>query len=262
MDHVAELGPTLADIAGEKAGVLKAGAAAIVREQPDEAEAVLRRRAGEVGATLLWEGPDWEVASRAIGVGGQAFTLRGRHATYEELFVPQFGAHAVHNVAAGALAYEALTDQALDEDALREALAGLRSPGRLEVVGRSPLLILDGAHNPAGAEALATAMREFFTWDRLHLVVAVSANKDVAGVLEPLAPLADVAYATRNDSVRSADAPAVADALSAQRVHVRVAGSVADAIDEARGAAGPDDVILVTGSLYTVADARRALGIP
>jgi dihydrofolate synthase / folylpolyglutamate synthase len=260
MDHVAQLGPTLSDIATEKAGIVKEGKVAIVREQDPEAEEVLRARAAEVGAALSWEGPDWEVEYRAMAVGGQAFTLRGLHGTYDELFVPMFGSFAVHNVAAGVVAFEAFTNQALDEDALREALADLRSPGRLEIVGRSPLLVLDGAHNPAGAEALAEAMREFFTWDRLHLVIAISGDKDVAAMTAPLAPLADVVHATRNDSVRSADALVVADAFAAQGAEIHTASSVAEALDASRASAGTDDVILVTGSLFTVADAKRALG--
>jgi dihydrofolate synthase / folylpolyglutamate synthase len=259
LDHVAELGPTLRDIAGEKAGIVKPGKQAVVRDQEDDAAEVLDRRAAEVGATLLREGPDWDVDRRAVAVGGQAFTLRGIHATYEELFVPMFGGCAVHNAAAGAVAVEALTGKALDDAALREALTEARVPGRMEVVGRNPLMILDGAHNPAGAEALAEAVREFFAWDRMHLVVAVSANKDLQGVLGPLASIADVAYPARNDSVRSADELHLAKVLAEAGVHVRVSDSVAAAIAEARAAADDGDLILVTGSLFTVADARRAL---
>jgi dihydrofolate synthase/folylpolyglutamate synthase len=262
MDHVAELGPTLADIAREKSGIVKAGMAAIVREQDSDAERVALDRAEEVGATLRWEGDDWEVEERLRAVGGQSFLLRGLHATYEDLFLPLFGEHAVRNAAAGIVAVEATLGRALDEGSLREALADVRAPGRLEVVARQPLVVLDGAHNPAGAEALGTAMREFFTWQRLHLVLAVSANKDLAGIVRPLAPLADAAYAARNDSARTADAQPLADALSGRGTPVEVFDSVTAALEAARAAAAPDDIVLVTGSLYTVADARRALGVP
>ena len=262
MDHVAELGPTLTDIAAEKSGVLKPGTVAIVREQDTQAEVVIRRRADDVGATLNWEGPEWEVEERLRAVGGQTFRLRGLHATYEDLYLPLFGEHAVHNAAAGIVAVEATLDRALDETSLRDGLAAVRAPGRLEIVERQPLVVLDGAHNPAGAEALASAMMEFFTWNRLHLVLAVSANKDLHGILRPLAPLADAAYAARNDSVRSADAAPLADAFAARDTPVAVFDSVRAAIEAARASADPRDVILVTGSLYTVADARRALGAP
>jgi dihydrofolate synthase / folylpolyglutamate synthase len=256
MDHVAELGPTLADIAGEKAGIMKAGATAVLREQDPVAADVLAARAAEVGATPRWEGPDWEVEERLLAVGGQSFRLRGLHETYDDLFLPLFGAYAVHNAAAGIVAVEALTGHDLHPDTLHEGLAAVRSPGRLEVVAHEPLLVLDGAHNPAGAQALAAAMRESFRWERLHLVVAISASKDLSGIAEALASLADDVVVTRNDSARSADPSDVASAFGGD---VERAASVADAIDEARQRAAPDDVILVTGSLFTVADAKRAL---
>ena len=256
MDHVAELGPTLEDIAGEKAGILKPGATAVFREQEPAAAAVLAGRAAEVGSTSLWEGEDWEVEERLLAVGGQAFRLRGLHAAYEDLYLPLFGDYAVHNAAAGIVAVEALTGQPLHDDTLREGLAVVQSPGRLEIAALEPSVILDGAHNPAGAAALADAMRESFRWRRLHLVLAVSANKDLAGICAPLAPLADEAYVARNDSVRSADPDAVAAALGRPAARF---GSVAEALAAARAAADPADVVLVTGSLFTVADAKRAL---
>lgn len=261
MDHVAELGPTLADIAGEKAGILKPGRTGVIRSQDAEAALVLARRADEVGARLLHEGADWEVEERLQAVGGQSFRLHGAHATYEDLYLPMFGEYAAHNAAAGIVALEVLVGQSLDEVTVREGLAAVRSPGRLEVVGHEPLLLLDGAHNPAGAEALAEALPSSFTWERLHVVLAVSANKDVAGVVAPLAGLADVVYAARNDSVRSAEPEAVAEAArSVGPDEVSVEPSVRAAIEAARAAAGPGDAILVTGSLFTVADAKRVLG--
>ena len=256
MDHVAELGPTLEDIAGEKAGILKPGTTAVFREQEPAAAAVLAGRAAEVGSAPRWEGEDWEVEERLLAVGGQAFRLRGLHATYEDLYLPLFGDYAVHNAAAGIVAVEALTGQPLHDDTLREGLAVVQSPGRLEIAALEPSVILDGAHNPAGAAALAEAMRESFRWQRLHLVLAASANKDLAGICAPLAPLADEAYVARNDSVRSADPDAVAAALGRPAARF---GSVAEALAAARAAADPADVVLVTGSLFTVADAKRAL---
>jgi dihydrofolate synthase/folylpolyglutamate synthase len=260
MDHVAELGPTLADIAGEKAGIIKAGKVATIREQDPVAAETLRARGAEVGATLLWEGDDWDVLDPLIAVGGQAFGLRTPLATYEDLYVPVFGRYAARNAAAGAVAFEALTGAALDEAVLREGLAALKTPGRLEVVGHEPAIVLDGAHNPAGAEALAVALGEFFRWERLHVVLAVSANKDIEGVVRPIAANADVVYATRNDSARSAEPEEVARvARAASSATVEVSPSVADAIAAARAAAGPGDLVLVTGSLFTVGDAKRVL---
>jgi len=256
MDHVAELGPTLADIAGETAGILKAGKVGVIRRQDDVAAEVLRRRAGEVGCDLRWEGAAWEVEERLLAVGGQSFRLRGLFATYDDLYLPLFGDYAVANAAAGVVAFEALTGHALDEDTLRAGLASVRVPGRLEAVGHEPLILLDGAHNPAGAEALADALRASFRWERLLLVLATSANKDAAGILGALAPVASRIWLARNDSVRSADPH---DLLPLAGPEAVLTGSVAEAIDAARADAGPADVIVVTGSLFTVADAKRVL---
>ncbi|HEX6845299.1 MAG TPA: cyanophycin synthetase, partial [Actinomycetota bacterium] len=135
-----------------------------------------------------------------------------------------------------------------------------RTPGRLEVVGREPLVVLDGAHNPAGAGALAEAFAATFAWERLHLVLAVSANKDVAGIVAPLVPLADAVHVTRNDSVRSAEPETVAAAARAAGAgEVERYEDVAAAIAAARSAASAGDAVLVTGSLFTVGDAKRAL---
>jgi dihydrofolate synthase/folylpolyglutamate synthase len=258
LDHP-ELGSTVAQVAGEKAGIVKDGKIAVVRSQAPEALAVIEARANEVGATLLLEDRDWGLEDRTQAVGGQAITVRGIHATYEDLLLPIFGDFAASNAGAAIVALEALTEQALDDHVVRDALGGATSPGRLEVVGRHPLIVLDGAHNPAAARALAEALPEAFTGERLHLVMAVFSNKDLDGVAEALAPLADAGYAATTDSVRARPAEEVERALSSRGVGTTVHASVEEALGAARDAADEGDIILVTGSLYTVADARRAL---
>jgi dihydrofolate synthase/folylpolyglutamate synthase len=261
LDHP-ELGSTIAEVATEKAGIIKPGKSVVSREQPQEALDIIEARCADYEATLMLEFRDWELDRRLAAVGGQSFEVRGVHASYDELFLPLFGEYAARNAAAAIVAVESLLGHALDVDAMREALLGVRSPGRLEVVSRQPTVLLDGAHNPAGAEALAVAMREFFRWERLHLVIAVSANKDVAGIVAPLAPLADIAYVATHESERSGDASVLADRFGAEDKQVQIYDTVPQALDAARAAAAPGDLILVTGSLYTVADARRALGEP
>ena len=261
LDHP-ELGDTVEAVAIEKAGIIKEGKVAICREQDAEALEVIEARCSQVGATLKLEHRDWEIDDRLHAVGGQAFAVRGLHATYEDLFLPMLGEHAARNAAAAVVACEALVGEPLNLRAMRESLAGVTWPGRLEIVQRHPLIVLDGAHNPAGAEALAVAVREFFIWDRLHLVISVSGNKNLDGIIAELAPLADVAYAARNQNERSGDALSLADRFSLEGKSVMVYESVSAALDAARAAAEDSDLILVTGSLYTVADARRALGIP
>jgi dihydrofolate synthase / folylpolyglutamate synthase len=176
--------------------------------------------------------------------------------------VPLFGGHAARNAAAALTAMEAFLERPVSNKAVRSAFGSATSPGRLEVAARHPLVLLDGAHNPAGAAALAESLREAFTWDRLHLVLAVSANKDLAGIVAALAPVADVAYAASNASERSGSSVETATALEAAGVETTDAGTVEHAMASAREAAGEDDLILVTGSLYTVADARRLLQEP
>jgi dihydrofolate synthase / folylpolyglutamate synthase len=258
LDHP-ELGSTVEQVATEKAGIIKPGKTAVVREQVPEAMRVIRDRAEEYEATVLLEGREWEVSQRRAAVGGQQLAIRSPRGTYGELFVPLFGEHAARNAGAAVVAVEALFGRELAPDAVRAALASATSPGRLEVMSRQPLIVLDGAHNPAGAETLSAALREAFTWDRLLLVLAISDNKDVDGIVRELAPLADRVYATRNASERSTPAERTRAAAVANGVDSVESPSVRDAIEEARAAAADGDLILVTGSLYTVADARRTL---
>jgi dihydrofolate synthase/folylpolyglutamate synthase len=227
LDHP-ELGSSVQEVATEKAGIIKPDKIVVVREQPDEALKVIEARASDVGATLLLEGRDWEVTARLPAVGGQQFRVQGVHATYDELFIPMFGEHVVRNAAAAIVAVESFLEYRLDEDATRTAIGAWRIPGRLEVVARSPMVVLDGAHNPAGAEALARALVEAFTWSRLHVVLAVSSNKDLDGVVAALAPMADVWYPAQNDSVRSFPAEHVAERIAAAAGRVADQGTVVE----------------------------------
>ncbi len=258
LDHP-ELGSTLAEVASEKAGIIKPGKTVVVREQEPEALAVIEARAREVDATLLLEDREWALEDRSQAIGGQALTVRGTRGSYEEVLLPLFGIFAAQNAAAAIVAAEVLLERELEEQPLREALGAATSPGRLEVAGRRPLVVLDGAHNPAAARALADALPESFSGDRLHLVLGVFSNKDLGGIAEALAPLADAGYAVTTASVRSRPSAEVAAALEAGGVPTQAFANVDDALASARAASGQGDIILVTGSLYTVAAARRAL---
>src|SRR5439155_18618735 len=155
------------------------------------------------------------------------------------------------------VAVESLIDHPLDEASLRAALRSVTSPGRMEVVGRSPLVVLDGAHNPDAAVAVAEALPEVFSWNRLHLVVGMFEDKDVESVVKLLAPLADRAYACMNTGSRAAPVSRVEVALRRSGVdQVQAFETVGAAVASAMAAADPEDLILVTGSFYTVADAR------
>jgi dihydrofolate synthase / folylpolyglutamate synthase len=197
------------------------------------------------------------MTSRTQGVGGQSVSVRGVNDGYEDVFIPLFGEQAARNAAASIVACEALLGRSLGDDAVRGAFRKASSPGRIEVVAHRPLVVLDGAHNPDAAESLVSALQEAFQWDRLHLVMAMFGDKDVETVARLLAPITDLAYVTVNASPRSAQPERLATALRASGVEeAAIFPSVAEAVGSARESAGPEDLILVTGSFYTVGDAR------
>jgi dihydrofolate synthase/folylpolyglutamate synthase len=259
LDH-RELGDTVEKVATEKAGIIKPGKIAVVREQEPEAWRVIEERCTEYEVTLFLEGRDFELSDRTQGVGGQVLDIRTPRGWYDEVLLRIHGEHAGRNAAAAIVAVEAILDRPLDPAETREALALATSPGRLEVVGRHPLIVLDGAHNPAAAKALVGAIGETFVWERLHLVVGGFTSHDLGAVVATLAPIADRAYAAANSSPRSRPAAEIASFLTDRGVPTDVHDDVATALAAARAAADDADLILVTGSLYTVADARRALG--
>jgi dihydrofolate synthase / folylpolyglutamate synthase len=277
IDHTEYLGDTLTAIAGEKAGIIKPGAAVILGRQPEQAAEVLLRRAADAGATVASEGLDFAVTSRELAVGGQRLALAGLGGAYSGLFLPVFGAHQAANAACALAAVEAFSGVGaqsgpLDEELVREAFAGVTAPGRLEVVRRSPVVIVDSAHNPAGMAASMEAVAEAFGFGTLVAVLAVSADKDVRAILDQMEPAVSELVVTRNSSLRSMPA----DELAALAVpvfgpeRVRVAGRLDDAIGEAAGLAdeaGLDRAplspgIIVTGSVVTAGDARLLLGAP
>jgi dihydrofolate synthase/folylpolyglutamate synthase len=268
LDHVGLLGSTTAEIATEKAGIIHPGAVAISAAQDDAASAVLAARAAEVGARLAVEGRDFGIRDRQIGLGGQSLALTGLGGDYDEVFVPLHGEHQAHNAACALAAVEAFFDAPsrgpLDIEVVRAAFAGVSSPGRLEVVRRSPTVLLDGAHNPAGTTALAQALAESFAFSRLVGVIAVLADKDAAGLLEPLEPVLDEIVVTTNHSPRALDP----DSLAAAAIEVfgehrvQVVDRLDDAIDravEAADAEGTGGGVIVTGSIVTVGEARTLL---
>jgi dihydrofolate synthase / folylpolyglutamate synthase len=261
LDH-RELGDTVEQVATEKSGIIKEGKVAVIREQVPEAMRVIEARAAQMGASMLVQGRDFDLSSRQRGVGGQVLSIRTPKAEYEDFVLTVPGEHMAWNAAAAIVALEAFLEKALDVEASREAFASFTSPGRLEVVRRHPLIVLDGAHNPAAAAALVEALRETFTWDRLHLVVAGFSSHDLGTVVATLAPIADRAYAAANRSPRSRPAEEIAGFLVPNGVPTDTFPSVTDALAAATSDAAEGDLILVTGSLYTVADARLALEDP
>jgi dihydrofolate synthase / folylpolyglutamate synthase len=277
IDHTRLLGSTVEEIAAEKAGIIKPGAVAVLAQQPLAAAEVLIRYAVEVGATVAREGVEFGVLSREQAVGGQQLVLRGLRATYEDIYLPLFGIHQAGNAACALAAVEAfagVSDDSeatgLDADLVREAFAKVTSPGRMEVIRRSPTIIIDAAHNPAGMAATVAAVQEAFTFARLVGVFAASGDKDVAGMLDELEPLLSEIVVTRNSSDRSLDPEQTAELAveifgedrvqTAERLDDAIEAAVTLA-DEAVAETGPGSGgVLITGSVITAGDARRLLG--
>jgi dihydrofolate synthase/folylpolyglutamate synthase len=276
IDHTRLLGNTIEEIAGEKAGIIKPGAVAVLAQQSLPAAEVLLRRAAEVGATVAREGVEFGVLSHEQAVGGQQLALRGLRGTYEDIFLPLFGVHQAGNAACALAAVEAFAGvsgpagEALDGELVREAFAKASSPGRLEIIRRSPTIIIDASHNPAGVAATVAAVQETFTFTHLSGVFAASGDKDVAGMLSELEPLLDEIVVTRNSSDRSMETAEVAElaaeifgedrVVSADRLDGAIEAAVTLA-DEAAVAGLPGSSgVLVTGSVITAGDARKLLG--
>ncbi|MFF6874130.1 MULTISPECIES: glutamate ligase domain-containing protein [unclassified Streptomyces] len=273
LDHTDRLGTTHAEIATEKAGVIKQGATVIMAQQPVDAAQVLLKKAVEVDATVAREGLEFGVVERQVAVGGQLVTLRGLGGEYPEVYLPLHGAHQAHNAAVALAAVEAFFGvgaqraDALDPDTVRKAFAAVASPGRLEVVRRSPTVVLDAAHNPAGARAAAEAIGEAFQFSRLIGVVGASGEKNVRGLLEAFEPVFAEVVITQNSSHRAMDSDELAgiavEVFGEERVQVEprlpdaLEAAITLAEEEGEFAGGG---VLVTGSVITVGEARLLLG--
>lgn len=270
IDHTRLLGSTIEEIATEKAGIIKEGAIAVVGVQEPEAMGILVERCDEVGASLQAEGVSFGVLEREVGVGGQRVSLRGLAGDYPDLFLPLFGEHQAHNAALAVAAVEAFIgggEQPLTGDVLHAGLAGVTSPGRLEIVRRSPTVLVDAAHNPAGVQALAEAVQESFTFTRLIGVLAVLQDKDAEHMVQALEPVLDHVVVTRTTSPR-AIRPARLGELVAEYFgedRVTVVPDLPDALDVAAALAdeggGVGGAVLATGSVTTAAEVRALLGV-
>ncbi len=275
VDHERYLGDSPATIAAEKAGIIKPGTFAVLGQQRVDAAEVLLRRAAEAGATVAREGLEFGVRSRTPGLGGQLLSIQGLGATYDEVFLPLYGAHQASNAACAIAAVEAFAGGkgltgGLDSELVQSALGSVTSPARLEVIRRSPTVILDAAHNPHGAAATAEAVQEAFALFPLIGVLGVMADKDVEGVLAAFEPVLATVVCTQNSTPRALPAHKLADVAEAifGADRVEVAERLDDALDRAVALAEAADSdamglgsggVLVTGSVITAGEARTLL---
>jgi dihydrofolate synthase/folylpolyglutamate synthase len=268
LDHTEYLGPDVAAIAREKAGIVKPGSVAVLADQPPAALAVLLDRAREVGATVRDAGQGVRVLDRVPREDGQLLGLRGEEREHRDLFVPLLGGHQAGNVATAVTAAEAFlgrTGHRLGTATVRDVLARLRSPGRLETVREVPRVWVDASHNPAGTAATVAAVRELPSVDRLVVVLAVLEGKDADGMLQALGGSADEVLVTENSSPRRLPAPALAAraaaVLGAGRVTLEPAlpDALRAALHRATLPGAGRTAVLVTGSVVTAGEARALL---
>lgn len=267
LDHMEYLGSTISEIAATKAGIIKEQGFVVLAQQTPEAAVELLRRAAEVGADVAREGLEYSIDSRAIAVGGQLISVTGLRGHYDDIFLPLHGKHQASNAAAALIAVEAFFgEQDLDIDAVRAGFANVTSPGRCEIIHRDPTIILDAAHNPHGARAIAETIQSEFTFDEVTGIVALMADKDALGILQTLEPIMNQVIVTTNSSERSmsvSDLSALASQVfGSDRVFAE--DNLQDAIDRAvrdsvRPLSDESLAILITGSVVTVGEARTAV---
>ena len=267
LDHMEYLGNTIAEIAKTKAGIIKEQGFVVLAQQEPEAAVELLRRAAEVGADVAREGLEYSIDSRAIAVGGQLISITGLRGHYDEIFLPLHGKHQASNAAAALIAVEAFFgEQDLDIDAVRAGFANVSSPGRCEIIHRDPTIILDAAHNPHGAKAIAETIQSEFTFDDVTGIIALMADKDALGILQALEPIMNQVIITTNSSERSMsvkDLEVLAtQVFGADRVFTQptLAEAIEKAIkDSVRPLSEESLAILITGSVVTVGEARTAV---
>ena len=247
-DHEQYLGRSLEAIAGEKAGILKPGTRAVFARQRPEAAAVLERRAAELGIAVS-RTSECDVANVKLDARGSRFEFLG-----SRIDCPLAGEHQVENAVTAAVALSRL---GVAFDAIREGIAQTRWPGRLELVSEHPEIIVDGAHNPAGARALARYIERFYARRRVRLIYGAMRDKAVEEIAGILFPLAWQVIVTAPRQSRALAPEALRDV--AAHPNLQVAARLEEALNLVRGA-GDENAVFITGSLFLVAEARALLG--
>lgn len=275
LDHTQVLGDTVEEIAGEKAGIIKPKIPVITAAEDPAVLEVICSKAEDAGAPVyrrFLAGQErfnsagfFDFSSGSFTPGGQYFSYRGFKTFYDRLFIPLLGQYQLVNASLAVAASELLKDRGFNitAGAVHEGLGETAWPGRLEVIGEKPLLVIDGAHNPEAVKKLSEAVSVYFDYRRLVLVAGIMADKDAKSMLAELLPLAGMAIFTRPSLPRAADPGALADIavneLQYDRNRVEVVNDVKGALNRAFSAAHEKDMILVTGSFYTISDVRAAL---
>lgn len=264
LDHTKVLGDTLEAIAGEKAGIIKPGVPVVSAPQRPAALGVIRAKAEAAGAPLTVAGSDWQWTPLEADLAGQSLSVfRAGHADepeYPALSIPLLGAHQQENATTAVAALEALRDRGvpLGRAAIRQGLHDVSWPGRLEILSRRPLVVVDGAHNPYSMERLVEALRAHLHYQRLFLVFGSGVTHVPADLLRVLLPHASEAFLVHSQHAKATPVEDLGAYVAAEGYRGRQSGTVAEGLRDALAEATPDDLVVVTGSLFVVAEARYA----
>ncbi len=262
LDHTTRLGNTIAEIARTKSGIIKLAASVVSATQVEQAQAELERAVELTESTLATEGEEFALLDSQVAVGGQLITVRGLASTYEDLFLPLYGRHQAQNAAVAIAAVESFLgagSQPLVGDLLAEGLGTATSPGRLQLVGVEPTVLVDAAHNPHGAAALAAALDTYFDFDEVVAVVGILADKDAKGIITTLASQVQRFHVTQSQSERAIPVDDLADQVAewtSAEATIRF-DDLPQALDGARewAQAAPRRAVIVTGSITLVGEA-------
>jgi len=250
LDHTEVLGDTIAKIAAEKAGIIKPGRPVVSSAQAEEAAQVIRETCQKKGARLVSVGSDIVWRKLDSNLSGQSLEVQGLKGSYR-ITIPLLGAHQLQNAAAAVAALEVL---GVPRKSIEAGLAKTNWPGRLQILRRRPLLVVDGAHNRDSASKLKEALKEYFHFDHLILIIGTSADKDVSGIVEELAPLANSVIVTRSRHPRATKPEVLAGEFARVGVKAEAAEDITRAVAKALKRAGRKDLICATGSLFLVGE--------
>jgi dihydrofolate synthase/folylpolyglutamate synthase len=259
-DHTEVLGDTLTQIATEKAGIIKPGSTVVSSPQPPEAMAVIEGVCRERGVRLVKVGGDVSWERIASSLQGQSFKLKGLRGEYN-LSLPLLGEYQLENAATAVVTTEVLAEQGIvvSAESIAAGLAGVHWLGRLQVLRQKPWFVVDCAHNAYSAKKLAEALRQYFDFERAVLILGVSADKDIGGMVAELAPLGGTVIVTTTRHPRALEPAKLATQLSKQGITPEVVANVASAVDLALAKAKPEDLICATGSIFVVAEVMEYL---
>ncbi|MFH1721504.1 MAG: folylpolyglutamate synthase/dihydrofolate synthase family protein [Candidatus Altiarchaeota archaeon] len=258
VDHTKYLGDTIGEIAGEKAGVIKDHGSVVSSVTDKKALKVIEDTCKERGARLFQAGQDKNIGRGEHSLQGQEVRITSLKGAYD-IFIPLLGEFQIRNAACAVAAVESLIEFGynVSKESIENGIAKTSWPVRVEIVSKEPLTVIDGAHNPAAMKELASAIIEFFSFEKLYLIIGVMSYKDISSIVAEIAPLANFVVATQAKVTEAAHGREILKYVLGYTSNATMKDDVREAVEHIQSLAGPKDLILVTGSLAVAAEARR-----